>query len=526
MTESKASSRRYIGRIAAGLLLLAIPASAEGPVLHEFFEVDPAEDLALQATTQDGAMPAALATPRGPVRAPSAQRDPFSAKASYGGSATPSSPDATYRIDRNTKRPDVVSYDEPFSPSIAPFKRLYASDSVSPSLELRVAEQALSTLSIGGGLAPSEDAFYADMFVDLVAGTAVRIPSVGPSARVLVANTEPKVSISIVTDGAENWFVQAKESRRVRLLMQLAVDRNVFGSAFGDVPWEVLRLRAPAFPAALRDEVRATASLLGVRAEETPKQVLARMVAYFRGFAPSNEPLQAGSSLELYRELTRSRHGVCRHRAYAFVVTALGLGIPARFIRNEAHAWVEVFDTRMWHRIDLGGAAGQLDFDQEGQVATYAPPPDPYLWPEGSQSGQSMLSGAAQSSHSGNASSGNAAPSTGSAPLPAPSADAATADSLPQARLELTVKLPAAIQRGEAVVVAGALNAEGNPCPNARVDIYLKSAEASAFVGSLATGENGKFEGSVVVPRSLTLGDYVLLARSSATATCKSASSE
>jgi hypothetical protein len=34
-------------------------------------------------------------------------------------------------------------------------------------------------------------------------------------------------------------------------------------------------------------------------------------------------------------------------------------------VLNEAHAWVEVYDSRLWHRIDLGGGGANLDNDPD-----------------------------------------------------------------------------------------------------------------------------------------------------------------
>ena len=69
--------------------------------------------------------------------------------------------------------------------------------------------------------------------------------------------------------------------------------------------------------------------------------------------ASSNEPPTGHD--DVYLDLALSQRGVCRHRAFAFLVTALHLGIPTRMVVNEAHAWVEVSDGTLWHRIDLGG---------------------------------------------------------------------------------------------------------------------------------------------------------------------------
>ena len=79
----------------------------------------------------------------------------------------------------------------------------------------------------------------------------------------------------------------------------------------------------------------------------------------------------------MYLDLALARMGVCRHRSYAFVITALGLGVRARMVLNEAHAWVEVADGLQWKRIDLGGAGALLEQEQpDSKSVTYRPPPD------------------------------------------------------------------------------------------------------------------------------------------------------
>jgi len=110
-------------------------------------------------------------------------------------------------------------------------------------------------------------------------------------------------------------------------------------------------------------------------------------VAHFRSFAPSSELPAAATTEGLYEELALSRKGVCRHRSYAFLVTAHRLGLPTRFVHNEAHAWVEVFDGRLWHRIDLGGAAGRIEYERPPEVPLHRPPSDAFPWPARSDPG-------------------------------------------------------------------------------------------------------------------------------------------
>ena len=86
-------------------------------------------------------------------------------------------------------RADTLPYDDPFSPSTAPFKRLSAFDAVDANYTLSVRDGHVTTLPISTTPPPdgSEEHFFADMVVDLSAGRRVRIPSVGPGARVLRA---------------------------------------------------------------------------------------------------------------------------------------------------------------------------------------------------------------------------------------------------------------------------------------------------------------------------------------------------
>src|SRR6185436_1402792 len=127
---------------------------------------------------------------------------------------------------------------------------------------------------------------------------------------------------------------------------------------------------------------------------------------------------------DIYLDLALSQKGVCRHRAFAFLVTALGLGIPARMVVNEAHAWVEVLGERNWQRIDLGGAAGSIEDATADARPAFRPPSDSFEWPASSESGsgeaaavRGRQSGAASMSASRRASGVSDATSDPSAPL-------------------------------------------------------------------------------------------------------------
>jgi hypothetical protein len=497
---------------------------ADGPVLHEFIPPDPTEDLMVNATTPDGRMAAAVSTPSGPVPAPGERNE--RTEVAYGGSSTPDSVDASYRIDADTSRPDVVSYDEPFVPAVTPFKRLYAYDSVDERGELVVADRRLRRMEVGGTALSSEDQFYGDLFVDVVPGVPVRIPSVAPQARILAARVEPKADIELVHDGADNWFLLGSSRQRLRLVVQLAAARAVFGSPFADVSSATLSAHAPELPPDMRRAADDVTKRLGLSDSVRPRDALATLVEYFRAFSPSDERPKARAPAELYTELALSKKGVCRHRAFAFVVTALAIGLPARLVRNEAHAWVEAFDGSIWHRIDLGGAAGRFELEGPRDVPLYGGPDDPFAWPAGTESTQSGLlglgSGGGQPSPGGSGT-GTAQPAPG-APAqgqgePEPGAPAVTTDR-PNASIEVTVSA-GETRRGATVRVRGAVSAEDDPCPFARVDVALRGADnRRVALGAVPTDARGRFDAELTVPLQIEVGDYRVVATTPGAGSC------
>lgn len=521
-----------VAPFALALALVSALGLAQAPILHEFIEANPEEDIEVGATTPDGRMPAAVRTPSGVISAPSFGSD-GPRQVAYGGSATPDSIDATYRIDRDTTEPRSVRYDDPFTPAVTPFKRLYAFDTVDSSLELGVGDKELHPVLVAGKLGALEDHFFADLFVDIAAGIPVRIPTVGPGTRLLAVRVEPPIPLQVVRDGAENFFVIGQERRRVRLILELAAPRAAFGSEFPQVSYQSLASWVTPLPTAARAVVSDVLSRLGLSNAVPAREAISALVAHFRSFAPSEALPQAQGGPALYRELVLGKKGVCRHRAYGFVLTALGLGIPARFVRNEAHAWVEVGDGRLWRRIDLGGAAGRFDVETRSGVPPHAAPPDPYAWPEDADSGLSRASagtGAPGSNGASNPAGNPQAPaplaSTGTDPSVGPSSSTtATEHALPpeadhpKSIVELQLNASEA-RRGMPLHVVGQVRSSGASCPSARVDIALVGQHGETLIGSVPTDGNGRYDSRLTVPFDVEVGDYLLRASTPGAGQC------
>ncbi|HEX3345713.1 MAG TPA: transglutaminase-like domain-containing protein, partial [Polyangiaceae bacterium] len=378
-------------RALLGLPLLALAVSQPavaglvGPILHEPIPPDAREDLEMHVAL-DGDLPAALQTLSGIVSAP----DPRAPTSSDDKAYRTEAGDSTFRPDRDTKRPEIASYDEPFTPSTAPFKRLEAYDAVRDDYQLYVRDPRLAAVVIGAPPGHDDEAFYADIVVDVAPDRLVRIPSVGPGARVVRARLgigSEDLAFRLQRDAADNWFLTATGGRggeRARFVMELAISRQAFGGQMGNPSWGDLPLVPPLPDNVARDaaEVRAA---IGVSRAHRPREAVAKLVQYFRGFSDSEESPRGRGSV--YLDLALSKKGVCRHRAFAFLVTAQSLGLPTRLVQNEAHAWVEVHDGTLWRRIDLGGD-GHMSNPASNALperAVYKPPPDAFAWPQNAE---------------------------------------------------------------------------------------------------------------------------------------------
>ena len=58
-----------------------------------------------------------------------------------------------------------------------------------------------------------------------------------------------------------------------------------------------------------------------------------KLVGYFRAFQAGDIAHPTG---DIYRDLCDSQAGVCRHRAFAFMITANALGIPTRYVAERS----------------------------------------------------------------------------------------------------------------------------------------------------------------------------------------------
>lgn len=362
---------------------------SEDPVLHEYF--DPGMvDRPDPRPGPDGERPTADAEgPGGPpeltlqagagdrVRGPSGPVGEGDAQHPYG----PAAPrDAATALDDQTDRVDDLEYNSVFDPTVFPYKRGVVQNrpvlTGSGTYGMKTERGDYEQLRVqGDGAAEDEDVFWGSFLVRAQSGAFHPIPSVAPDQRYLEVDTEPEVSVRIFRDEAGNDYVQLDHSGRVRVNVRVAAPNFYFSGRFGsEVAWEDFdsKQEATRLPEEIASVAADAAELVEVSRRSSPDAVLEQMIYYFRNFETKSLPedLRTG---DLYRTLVESQIGVCRHRSMAFVITSMSLGIPARYVTNEAHAFVEVWwPEGGWRRVDLGGAARDIGYNGEADDRMHA----------------------------------------------------------------------------------------------------------------------------------------------------------
>jgi transglutaminase-like putative cysteine protease len=547
--------------ITAGALALAdptpypSPASSPKPILHEPLpEVLSNHQSPTIGSSSHGGNPAAIQAGDKTLPAP-----PLDAATHHGADAKPdhepvlgaggfaADRETTMKPDENTGADSTLHYVSVFNPDVIPFKRMSALDRADDDQTLHVAHTALTELPVGGTTdAATRDRFWGDVLVQLSPGRDVPLPSVAPDMRILSYETKPRIALRFSKDGADNFFVRSDEasaSGAVRLVFLVDADARYFAPALPPHHYRVADVAAHAppelrvaLPAELQRDAELTLSKLGVERDMALASAFNTLVGYFRGFTAGTIRHPTGDT---YRDLCDSKAGVCRHRAFAFMITANALGIPTRFVANEAHAFVEVwFPERGWNRIDLGGAALRMDVMGADDKTLHRPrADDPFAKPPEYKNSYTQLEGeikgltsrqladkrrgldqAPPSGAVGDGAGSGAGSGSGANPdriSPDPTLPAVAQDpKKPTPTLQITTA-DASAYRGATLHIEGIARALGKPLPDRSVRVFIAPAgegHTHAIALGLATTQaDGTFAVDLAIPASATLSTYDLL---------------
>ena len=536
------------GAAAAGVVIAQAPPPAH-PILHE-----PIPDLAPGAQgptiggAKHGSNPTAIVSGDKVLAKPALDRPPVG-NAPTGGNAGPVLGTKDFSADRATSmRPDentgsdgTLHYVSVFNPDVLPFKRMSAFDSTDGDFTLHVARSAQVELPVGGTTdASTRDRFWGDVEIQLAPGVEVPLPSVAPDMRILSYEAKPSVHLAFSKDGADNYFVRTDDpgaQGTYHVVFFADADAGYFAPQLPPHKYRVREVgaRAPAeLVAAMPDNVRHEAEItlehLGVDADMDLGVAFNKLVGYFRAFQAGDLKSHSGNT---YRDLCDSQVGVCRHRSFAFMITANALGIPTRLVENEAHAFVEVwFPERGWQRIDLGGAALRMDVAGASNKTLHRPrAEDPFAKPpeytqsytqlEGDIRGLStqQLADKKRPLDEAPASGSTAGPGNGGNSSVSP--DRITPDpTLPHVAQDpkkptprlLVTQAATSAYRGDLLHVEGIARVDAKPLADHVVAVYLSPAgengQHAVQIGSAKTAADGTFRVDLPVPGGLSLSTY------------------
>lgn len=272
------------------------------------------------------------------------------------------------RLDELTDRVDPLEYQCVFIPCLAPFKRNNARDEIRPDGSLHVADSRIREIRVGSQEKDTtpRDLFQFTVAVEFDLGTPIPFPSVAPNMRFLRLDPEGDgTEVFVWKDGADNFYLSANTRGRVSLRGVVDAPRSYFSPSLErltPLPKGFKGVR-PLGIHTLKDAKR-MAEIIGILPGEEPAELLRKSVGYFRSF--TQDPLEEKRSKEsLMLRIVREKRGVCRHRSIAFLALAKSLGFQARYVSNEAHVFVEVAlkkegENAEWTRIDLGGGGDAL----------------------------------------------------------------------------------------------------------------------------------------------------------------------
>lgn len=525
---------------AAGLAIAQAPATRQK--LHEDLPAPSDKPSPMIGGTGSG-NPAAFTAgdkvlPRPPADRPSAT--PPGGEPVLGGGGFAADRQTTMTPDGNTGPDATLHYVSVFNPDVLPFKRMSALDGVADDYTLKIAHRALAEIAVGGTTDRSRDRFWGSVLIKLAPGQDVPLPSVAPDMRILSYEIKPSIAIRFARDGADNFYVRSDEAGAAgtyRLVFLADADAGYFAPSLPTsghfTPAKVAEKTPPELRPVLPDRVmrqaRRTLDNLGVDASMDLSYVFNALIRHFRAFQA--KPLPAASG-DIYRDLCDSQAGVCRHRAFAFMITASALGIPTRFVENEAHAFVEVwFPERHWQRIDLGGAALRMEVSGADNKTLHRPRADdpfdkPSVYKQNYTQLEGDIRGLSPQQLADKRKTLGQSPASGAFDLGAGSGvgpdrilpdqgqglPVVTRDPKKPSPVLLVTLADEQAFRGDQIHVEGRASVAGKGLPDHTVDVFLSPAghggSGSILLGRAVTNPDGTFRTDLPVPPKLLLAAY------------------
>jgi len=393
--------------IAGGALAFAEDPAPRHRVLHEDLTAPAISDDSpvIGEAPREGKNPAAFTSGDKVLPEPSAAHDSGNEPV-LGAGGFAADRETETRPDLHTGPDGTLKYVSVFNPDVLPFKRMTAMDALRDDYTLYVRSTALTDVPVGDAgqrTTPARDRFWGDVLVELAPGRDVPLPSVAPDMHVLSYETTPRVTLTFSKDGADNFYVRSDDAGAhgtYRLIFLADADAGYFAPQLPSRRYSLAEVRRraeregllPPLPAPVLADAKRSLRTLRIGPDDDLDHAFNALVRWHRQFAAKQLGDTSGN---IYRDLFDEQAGVCRHRSFSFIVTALAAGIPTRYVTNEAHAFVEVwFPERGWQRIDLGGAALRMEVSNADGKTLHRPrAEDPFDKPQAYEDNYTQLEG-------------------------------------------------------------------------------------------------------------------------------------
>ena len=263
-----------------------------------------------------------------------------------------------------------------FEPELREFKRWQSLDGLSSHYLLYLRNETRTPISPSSG--DYRYVYYGALNVSFSPGEYIRLPSPSPDSVLLDYYFSPS-QIQFFRDGADNYYAHCNLQAEGTLYFTFGTNGSYFNLSIPenltttDEPPDLL----PPISSNVRESVgwflnsSDDPGIRNLRNESRLLPIINNLTAYFSNFTEGEGDVpDPQDGQDIYQAIAINKVGACRHRAFAFFVTANALGVPTRYISNEVHAFVEVYipngslSASNWHRIDLGGA-GTIGGEEE-----------------------------------------------------------------------------------------------------------------------------------------------------------------
>lgn len=277
-------------------------------------------------------------------------------------------------LDDRTDWVDPISNVCVFDPCLGPMKRVTVWNEIDSQWNLMGAATPLKEV-LPGAVKLGKDltkSFQFSISLPLKSGDKTPLPSVSPHMEIVQVNVHPpSVTPRFWKDPLDNYYVSGNHTGVIHLTGLVMSKRGYFE---GDIEWldNLMKPVPKALPATsdFQETANQILSATGIMPGTTPqKDALKILVSFFRSFEQGI--LSPGEGNVLSR-VVEQKTGVCRHRAFGFLLAAQASGLSARIVANETHVFVEVNlgekDEKRWHQIDLGGGVPESDLTETGEA--------------------------------------------------------------------------------------------------------------------------------------------------------------